>query len=206
MNSGRRFQHSLLVQLLQPSMGGGLAALGFAFLTLIIGRLPSLSKSLYNLYIPQAIHNIESDVGHSTVNLLTHHFHGYADNSLLILFWVLTGIVIYSLLHGLGGMFIDLEEDIEERRYLWPSYANRNSHLILFITKLGFRIAILIMLTLYTLIGIPKIIHSLNNNLDKGGTFATQFYHYALFIVVAWLLAQGFIVLLRFLTLRVRLF
>lgn len=206
MQLARRFHHSLLLQILQPSLGGSSLALVFAVAALIIGRLPSLSHRLNELYIPQAIDAIKHDIGHGIITLLTHSLHGYANNFLLILFWVVVGIIIYSLLHGLGNIFVDLEENLQERNYLWPSYADRNRHMAIFITKTGFRVAIFILLMVYALILMPKGLHRLNGVVDRGGDTINVVIHYALFLGGSWLLMHGLIIFLRLLLLKTRVF
>jgi hypothetical protein len=201
-----RFKHSLLIQLLEPTLGGSLLALAFAMVALIGGRLPRVSHQLNELYIPQAIDNIKHQAGHAIISLLTHSLHGYANNFFLVLFWVIMGVIIYSLIHGLGKIFVDLEENLAERNYLWPTYADRNQHLAIFITKTGFRIAIFILLAVYTLALVPKELHGLNNFLDHSGTGTPLALHSLLFLAAAWLLSHVFIVLLRLITLRTRLF
>ncbi len=201
-----RFKHSLLIQLLTPSLGGSVLATAFAVIALLIGRLPSFSHDLDALYLPQAIDNIKHGIGHTIISLLTHSLHGYANNFFLVVFWVVVGIIIYSLLHGLGNIFVDLEENLEERNYLWPEYADRNRHLAIFITKTSFRIAMFILGAVYTLALMPRLLHSLNNVVNRGGGTVNVLWHYALFLAIAWLLAHILIVILRLLTLRTRLF
>jgi hypothetical protein len=196
----------LCIQLLQPSIGGGLSALVFAVAILIIGRLPSLSHKLDALYIPQAIDNIKHDIGHAILVLLTHSLHGYADNFFLVLFWIIIGIIMYSLLRGLAAMFLDLETSLEERDFLWPTYADPNKELRAFIGRAGFRLAVLILLLVYALTVMPKVLHGLNNLLDHGGNRLQTGLHALWFLAIAWLLAQMFVVLLRLLVLRLRLF
>jgi hypothetical protein len=193
------------LQIIMPSMGGSLAALAFGIGALIIGQLPSFRQKLDASYIPQAISNLQHSIGHAIISLLTHSLHGYADNLFLVLFWVIIGIVIYSLLRGMGSIFLDLEEDLEERAYLWPSYADRNKHLRMFGVKLGFRVAIIILLLLYGLVLVPKILHHLNNQLNGRDSLHTAL-HSLLYLAIAGLLAQIFIILLRLLVLRPRLF
>ena len=158
------------------------------------------------LYIPQAVNNLRHDIGQDIVSLLTHSLHGYADNFFLVLFWVVVGIIIYCLLRGLANIFLDLETSLEERNYLWPTYADRNKELRTFITKFGFRLAIFILLLVYSLIVVPKVLHGLNNLLNQGGDEVRTGLHSLLFLAIAWLLAQIFVILLRLLALRPRLF
>jgi hypothetical protein len=201
-----RFKHSVLIEILQPTWGGSLAAAAFAIIMLLIGRLPHLSHQLNELYIPQAINNVQHDIGRDIVSLLTRGLHGYANDVLLVGFWVVVGIIIYSLLHGLGSIFLDLEESLEERNYLWPAYADRNKELRAFITKLGFRLAILILLILYVFVVMRRSMHHLNHVLDQDVSTEHLFVHYLIFMIGAWLLAQGFVILIRLLALRPRLF
>jgi hypothetical protein len=200
------FRHSLLIQLIQPSIGGGLTGLVFAAVVVIIGRLPSLDENLNKLYIPQAIDNIRHDIGHIIVGLLTHSLHGYANNFFLVLFWVIVGIIMYSLLRGLASIFLDLETSLEERDYLWPAYSDPNKDLRVFIGKASFRLAVFILVLVYCLTVVPRVLHGLNNLLDRGGDGPRTSLHVLFFLAIAWLLAQGFVVLLRLLALRPRLF
>ena len=200
------FRHSLFIRLLQPSLGGGLAALVFAAAVLIIGRLPSLAQRLNALYIPQAINNLQHDIGRVIISLLTHSLHGYADNFFLVFFWIIVGIIMYSLLRGLASIFLDLETSLEERDYLWPAHTDPNKALRVFIGKLGFRVAVFILLAVYSLAVIPKVLHNLNNLLNTSRPGQNLAWHSLLFLAITWLLAQVFVVFLRLLALRPRLF
>lgn len=201
-----RLNHSLLIQTLSPSLGGSVSALIFAVIALVAGRLSGLSAKLNALYIPQAFSSIERGTWQTITGLLHNSLHGYADNLLLVLFWALIGIGAYCLVHGLGNIFLDFEESLEERNYLWPAATDHNKVLVTFLTRLGFRSATLIVLLVYIFAIAPKIFNALDQMLNVNRPRLTMTVYYLVFLMAAWLVAQAFIVLVRLTALRTRLF
>lgn len=94
--------------------------LGFMFINSVASIRSWLSIDLWNF-------NVSSMVLHwlsrNLAGLLGQHA---ADSIVLGFGWAVVGLLVYYFLYGLSRIFLELDEDIKERSYVWPKGADRN--------------------------------------------------------------------------------
>lgn len=55
-------------------------------------------------------------------------------------FWAVVGLVVYMFLRGLAQLAIELDDDLDSRKYVWPKGTDRYRPLRIFLEQVGFRL------------------------------------------------------------------
>ncbi|HEX8182972.1 MAG TPA: hypothetical protein VF575_05230 [Candidatus Saccharimonadales bacterium] len=119
------------------------------------------------------------------------------------LFWAGVGMVVYVFLRALSKLVVELDDDIDERRYVWPKGMNRSGPLLIFIEKGILRTVAAIALIL-TIIGPLATVISRPVFTDfLGSNKPLQYIVWFISSVIVW---HVVVVLLRLVVLRARLF
>ena len=119
------------------------------------------------------------------------------------LFWALVGLGVYVFLRGLAQIFIELDDDLEARRYIWPRGADRERPLHTLLHQVVFRGIAFIGLIFVVFVPLAAVL--------RGPVFVDflgpgKLLQYVVWALASLLLWHFVVVLLRLVALRPRLF
>lgn len=124
-----------------------------------------------------------------------------ADVIVLSAAWLIVGIFVYMLLHALAMSVVELKNDIDERRYVWPHGANRNEPVRRWAFGFGLRVILGLLIIAYIARWLPYIV-----GYDVPHVFGLEQYGIwwqvlLLYVVSGFLILHGLVVLVRLLRL-----
>ncbi|HUC87997.1 MAG TPA: hypothetical protein VMR95_02515 [Candidatus Binatia bacterium] len=191
----------VFVRLLSPSATGLVLYAIVAFLITVV-QVIYLSSKLNNLQ--QGVRSTFHLFGSWFINLVGSN----RVNSLAIyIFWLAAGVVVWFILKAAASNVNELIDDLNLRKYIWPKQAEHNRPLIGFIEHSLFRLAILIVLLFY----IQRVVGNLFGLFTNGSPHISWINNHiaveAAFIFLSWVVVlHGFVILLRLIALKTRLF
>jgi len=97
----------------------------------------------------QLPHNLQFGrmIAHWVDNLLTNTISQSRTETLVVgLFWAVVGLVVYLFLHGLARFILELDDDLDARRYVWPKGTDRYRPLRILTEQAAFRVVAIIIL------------------------------------------------------------
>lgn len=201
--SSKKWSRSL--DILLPSTGGLVLYVFLSLLTLLIHYVSSIQHFL-DLSGSFAI---KSSLLNFLNNILVSIFGTKISNSLVLgLFWAFVGIVVYIFVQGIAVIFQDLGRDLEERKYILPSGADRNKPLKQDIEHAVFRTAVSAIFLFYLIYIFGYFLRG-----KFYGSAPKQYWaslgsgvHIILLFLGECLALHGIIIFLRLLRLRRRIF
>jgi hypothetical protein len=137
-------------------------------------------------------------------NLLTNTISQARTEILVVgLFWAIVGLVVYMFLHGLARFILELDDDLDARRYVWPKGTDRYRPLRILAEQAAFRLVALIILGIVIAGPLSAVIRGPIFADFLGPSKPLQYVVWFIGSVAVWHLVA---ILLRLIALRARVF
>ncbi len=118
-------------------------------------------------------------------------------------FWAIVGLIVYLFLRGLSRLFVEFDDDLGVRGYVWPRGTNRYAPLKAFAEQAAFRLVAFILLFVVVIGPLAAV---LRGPVFGGFVGSNMVLRYIVWFIVSVLVWHLVAVLLRLIVLKARLF
>lgn len=186
--------------LFTPSLSGLVIYVFLATVSIILNQFKEVKQYLqlpYELDLLRMIAGWADQLLNNTI--------GESRTQVLVvgLFWALVGFGVYIFLRGLARIFIDLDDSLEVRHFVWPRGGNREEPLHTLEQQVAFRAAACIIFLIFIFVPLAAVLRGPILTDFLGPNLALQYTVWFAASVLAWHVA---VVLLRLIVQRARLF
>jgi hypothetical protein len=121
------------------------------------------------------------------------------------IFWLLVATLVYFVAFRLTKNAEEAVEDVSIRHYLWPRGANRNKPIEEYFEKIAIKIIVLVIICLYVIKLSPMLVNWWKHHYIYSISTLHGFAIYLILLLFVGLYMHGLVVLVRALTLRLRI-
>lgn len=197
------YANSKTKQYLHIFVPTGIGLVGYVSFALFIMFLNQFSMIQQVLQLPQDL-NVGRTITGWLDSILSLTLGQSRTETLVVgLFWGMVGLGVYTFLHGVARFISELDEDIDERRFVWPRGTDRARPLVQLIERSVFRVSVLVALLIFLFYPVAAVLRGPVLTSLAGSSKPLE---YLVWFVAIVLSLHVSVVLLRLFAFRARLF